>query len=455
MIASLSTWMLPLTSAKGFCCKFSNSADWRAGQLAIRAPGIAPIQAVLCELWTSAARDVRADTSESIGSTAGFRKKPAYNHSDALAVRGPPMSVCNHFARFCCIRAMGVVLTALSPILVHGQTSQNYQVFVSNERSGDVTVINGSDFKVVDTIPVGKRPRGIQTSPDGKTVYVALSGTPIAAPPQLDAHGNPIFRKSSDDDDDNSNADKSADGIGMVDVAQKKLTGKIAAGSDPEEFSLSKDGSRLYVSNEDVKTASVINIATGKVEHIILVGQEPEGVATTPDGKQFYVTCEAGGDIFVVDAASYKTIVQFKVNVRPRSVDFLPGTAIGFIPSESFGQLNVIDTAKFKILKIITLPEGSRPERVRVAPNGRKVYVSNGRAGTVSVLDSHTYELLNTIKVGTRPWGIAISPDGKYLYAANGPSNDVSVVDLAADKEVARVKAGGSPWGLVVVPKAQ
>jgi YVTN family beta-propeller protein len=364
------------------------------------------------------------------------------------------MSVRNHFIWKCCLRVTGALITA-SPILALGQSSADYQVFVSNERSGDVTVINGSDFKVAGTIAAGKRPRGIQVSPDGKTVYVALSGTPISAPPKLDAHGNPIFRRGGDDDDDNVPSDKTADGIGVIDVVQKKLTGKITAGSDPEEFSLSKDGTRLYVSNEDVKTASVINIATGKVEHIILVGQEPEGVATTPDGKQFYVTCEAGGEVYVVDVATYKTVGQFKVNVRPRSVDFLPGAAIAFIPSESFGQLNVIDTANFKVLKVVALPEGSRPERVRVAPDGRKVYVSNGRSGTVSVLDSHTYALLDSIKVGTRPWGIVISPDGKYLYSANGPSNDVSVVDLAANKEIARVKAGESPWGLVIVPKAR
>jgi YVTN family beta-propeller protein len=114
--------------------------------------------------------------------------------------------------------------------------------------------------------------------------------------------------------------------------------------------------------------------------------------------------------------------------------------------------LNVIDTVHYAVLKTVTLPPGSRPVRVRVAPNGRKIYVSNGRAGTVSVLDSHTYELLDTIKVGTRPWGLVISPDGKYLYAANGPSNDVSVVDLQTDKEIARIPAGQSPWGIVIVP---
>jgi YVTN family beta-propeller protein len=129
----------------------------------------------------------------------------------------------------------------------------------------------------------------------------------------------------------------------------------------------------------------------------------------------------------------------------------LRGTGIGFIPSESTGELNVIDTVNLKVLKVITLPSGSRPMSVRVAPNGQKIYVSNGRAGTVSVLDARTYELLNTIKVGVRPWGTAISPDGKFLYTANGPSNDVSVVDLDANKEVARVKAGASPWGVAVV----
>jgi YVTN family beta-propeller protein len=343
-----------------------------------------------------------------------------------------------------------VLLGAAWPLA--GQ-SATYQVFVSNERSGDVTIIDGGDYHVVGTIAVGKRPRGIHPGPDGKSVYVALSGTPIQAPPQLDAHGNPLLKRhgGDDDDDEGANSDKSADGIGVVDLATKKLTGKISVGSDPEEFDVSRDGTRLYVSNEDVKTASVFNIASGKVEHIIPVGQEPEGVATSPDGKSFYVTCEAGGDIYVIDTSHYASTAHFKVAVRPRSVAFVPGTHIGFIPSESVGQLNVIDTANPRVIKVINLPEGSRPMRVKVSLDGKLIYVSNGRAGTISVLDAHSYALLNSIKVGQRPWGIDISPDGRLLYSANGPSNDVSVVDLQANKEIARIKAGGSPWGIAVV----
>lgn len=326
----------------------------------------------------------------------------------------------------------------------------DYQIFVTNERSGDVTVINGRDFSVAATIPVGKRPRGIHLSPDGKVAYVAVSGTPVEPPPQLDAKGNPIFQKKQDDDDD-AGADKSADGIAVLDVASRKLTHKLNAGSDPEEFALSADGKQIYISNEDVKTASVIGIAANKVEHIVPVGREPEGVTVTPDGKQFYVTCEAGGDIFVIDTSSYQQVSQFKVNGRPRSVAFLSDGSIGFIPSESSGELNIIDARRAAVLKTITLPTGSRPMRVRVSTDDKRLFMSNGRAGTISVFDTKSYELLNTIKVGQRPWGIGLSPDGKYLFSANGPSNDVSVVDLSTNLEIMRVKAGSSPWGIAVI----
>ena len=351
------------------------------------------------------------------------------------------------------VQKKAVLLAALIGWLAAPVQAANYQVYVTNERSGDVTVINGGDFSVAATIPVGKRPRGIHASPDGKTVYVALSGTPIEAPPQIDAHGNPVFEKKKGGDDDDAAADKAADGIGVLDVAAKKLTGKLNAGSDPEEFALSKDGRRIYISNEDTKTASVISIAAAKLEHIIPVGQEPEGVTTTPDGKQFYVTCEAGGDIYVVDTATYSAAAHFKVNGRPRSVAFLSTGGIGFIPSESAGELNVIDSVNIKVLKTIALPPASRPMRVTLSPDEKRLYVSNGRAGTISVFDTHSYELLDTIKVGTRPWGMGVSPDGKFLFTANGPSNDVSVVDLKTNKEVRRIKAGSSPWGIAITSR--
>src|SRR3954468_9883372 len=110
---------------------------------------------------------------------------------------------------------------------------EGYRVFVANETSGDMSVIDSATMEVVATAPLGKRPRGMHASPDGKVIYVALSGTP-AAPPGVDEDTLPP-------------PDKSADGIAVFDVATLKVTKVISAGSDPENFDVSHDGKFIYV----------------------------------------------------------------------------------------------------------------------------------------------------------------------------------------------------------------
>jgi YVTN family beta-propeller protein len=347
---------------------------------------------------------------------------------------------------------LGLILPLAGAVTTISAAAAPYDVFVTDEHSGQITIIDGTAHSVTATFPVGKRPRGIQASPDHKTLFVAVSGTPISGPPQLDAKGNPIFKKDDDDDDDKK-ADKAADGIAVVDVGQRKLLRKIQVGSDPEQLALSADGTHLFVSNEDVGTASAVDIASGKVEHIVPVSKEPEGVGLRPDGKVFYVTCENDGEIYAVDAVTWKILGHFNVGGRPRTVDFTPDSSRAFIPSESAGQLHLINAMAHKLLKTVALPKGYRPMCVKVSHDGNKVYVSTGRAGTICVLDPKTMEVTNTIKVGQRPWGIAIAPDGKMLYAANGPSDDVSVIDLASEKEIAKIPCQGSPWGVAIVPK--
>src|SRR4029453_1270892 len=66
-----------------------------------------------------------------------------------------------------------------------GRSTSASRVYVTNEVSGDISVIDTASQTVVATVMVGKRPRGIKVSPDGGYVYVALSGSP-SAPPGVD-----------------------------------------------------------------------------------------------------------------------------------------------------------------------------------------------------------------------------------------------------------------------------
>ena len=113
-----------------------------------------------------------------------------------------------------------------------------YRIYVTNESSGDLTVIDGGTNRVAATLPLGKRPRGIKVSPDRSRLYVALSGSPIA-PPGVDESTLPP-------------ADKKADGIGVVDIAALKVVTVLQGGSDPEQVAVTGDGTRLVVAEEGV-----------------------------------------------------------------------------------------------------------------------------------------------------------------------------------------------------------
>ncbi len=330
------------------------------------------------------------------------------------------------------------------PLLAYLQTAAiaapDFLICVSNEKSGTVPLISGKSHAVVATIPVGKRPRGIHPSPDGKLLFVALSGSPINGPRP----------GSVGDDDAPKKPDRAADGIGVIDLQQKKFLRKLPAGSDPEQFAVSPDGAKLYIANEDAGALTVLSVADGQLGPTLPVAEEPEGVAFTPNGKLVYVTCETHGEVLVLDPAQNKVVASLTVGGRPRSVAFLPDGTRAFVPSESTGIITLVDPAEPKILREIRLPQNSRPMCVAMAPGGKTLYVSTGWAGTVCELNTRTAQVTRAIKVGPRPWGLALSPDGRELYTANGPSNDISIADLAQGKEIARLPVGKSPWGVAV-----
>src|SRR5216684_8181190 len=169
-----------------------------------------------------------------------------------------------------------LILTAIS-CGSSDQTSEvrdgsHFIIYVTNEKSGDLTEIDASTLQVIATMPLGKRPRGIHASPDHRFLYIALSGSPLAGPGVDESKLPP--------------PDKSADGIGVFDVQHNKLVRIIQSGSDPENFDLTNDGRTIVVSNEDDAKASFIDVASGRVAKAVPVGEEPEGVKVSPNGRE-------------------------------------------------------------------------------------------------------------------------------------------------------------------------
>src|SRR5580658_8804828 len=205
-------------------------------------------------------------------------------------------------SRVICARsAVGALLLLTAAC---GRRSKEPLVYVSNEDGGDVAVVDPNTLSVVALIPVGKRPRAVKLSRDGKLLYVALSGSPRAGPGVDESKLPP--------------GDRSADGIGVVDLSRRALVHTYPSGQDPESFDLSLDGKTLYVSNEETAEISVLDLASGVLLAKVPVGREPEGVTVRPDGKFVYVTSEGDAEVAAIDTATLTVTAEIPTGARPR-----------------------------------------------------------------------------------------------------------------------------------------
>ncbi len=297
------------------------------------------------------------------------------------------------------------------------QATSTNRIFVTNERSNSVSVINGDSLEVEASIDIGERPRGIGLSPDRSELYVAVSEENL---------------------------------IAVVDPASLKILRKFKSGSDPETFAVHPNGN-IYISNEDDAKATVFNPATGEQVAEIPVGLEPEGVAISPDGKKVIITSESTNMLHVIAVPEHIIVANILVGARPRSAVFNRNGKLAYATSEISGEVKKIDMENYKILsKAKIADEKAKPKDILLSKDESIVYVAGGRSNQVLVMDADKMELIKAIPVGKRVWGLVMSRDGKRIFTTDGVSGTVSVIDTDSNKRIKTIEVGKFPWGIVI-----
>ncbi len=291
------------------------------------------------------------------------------------------------------------------------------RIFITNERSDSVSVINGSTLEVEATIEIGERPRGIGLSPDGAELYIAVS-------------------------EENK--------IKVVDPVSLKIIREFEAGSDPETFAVHPNGN-IYISNEDDAKATVFNPKTGEQIAEIKVGLEPEGVAISPDGKRVIITSESTNMLHVITVPGNTIENNILIGSRPRAATFSQSGDIAYATAEISGEVVKVDMINAKIIKTGSTGDSkSKPKDVVLSKDEKVIYVAGGRANKIIVMDADTLEIIKGIPVGKRTWGLAMSKDGKRLFTTDGVSSTVSVIDTDKNEVIKTIEVGKFPWGVVI-----
>jgi YVTN family beta-propeller protein len=221
---------------------------------------------------------------------------------------------------------------------------------------------------------------------------------------------------------------------------------------DPKGLWVNADGSKVYVPSYDGRM-SVINAADYTVTTISAHHSTAE--VLSPDGRYFYMAHFAGdhGRISVVDPNG-TAIADVDVDVDITGIVVSPdGSRLYACTSDrdsyyqyGKGSLAVIDTGTYTVIDSIAV--GVCPDTVMVSPDGSRIYITHHDTEYVSAVDIAT-RTVTTIALQDVPLSMVMSPDGAHVYVSC--LHSLAVIDAAADNAES-ITVGDLPRGVQISP---
>ena len=245
----------------------------------------------------------------------------------------------------------------------------------------------------------------------------------------------------------------------------------------PAGLAVSPDGKRLYVALNLSNRLAELDAVNGHVLRLWDVGVAPYDVALT--GKKAYVSnwggrraegldatgpaglgtrvrvdpvrhIAAGGSVSVIDLADSQRAAGKTARLRNGSL--ADGFNAGETPAEADGTA----------APLAEIATGLHACAMAASPNGRWIVVANAGSDTLSVIDTRTDQVVETLCArqnpadlfGAQPNALAFDKAGGKLFVCNGTQNAVAVFDFKPGQSSLRglIPVGWFPGGIVYDP---
>lgn len=312
-------------------------------------------------------------------------------------------------------------------------------LFVANQVSDNLTVIEPFSHQIVYTITAGYGPSGGAFDATNGVAYFANAASvdlgQVTGSTYHVAHYFPTGGKPNQVD---------------VDSATERV---FTTNSFAENITLFLDGGAEVTSSTSATEVAVLNGGTGHYAGAITTGFLPYGVATDTINSTVYVTYPYNGEVVVFNATSLAVVATISDPNAPTGVAFDPANDLVYVADEYSNDLLVINGTNEQVLT--TIPVGTTPDAIAVDPVNGRLFVANLNAtgaamGNVTVVDPKLARSVSTIPVGFGPNAAVVDPANGNVYVANGYSNNVTVINGANDRVIGSVAVGAGPDGLTV-----
>ena len=289
------------------------------------------------------------------------------------------------------------------------------RVYVPNERSRSVTVIDPSTFKIVGRIPVGPYPQHVTPSWDLSRLYVNDSA------------------------------------LTEIDARTGKTIGTIKVPL-PYNLYFTVDGTKAIVVAEDLNRLDFYDRQTWKFlmsVHIPWAGIDHMDMSA--DGGYLLATTEFSGRVVKVDTVAMAVVGSLVVGGLPIDVKLAPDGAVFYVTNQGRGGVSIVDPVAMTEVGFIQTGRGAHG--LNFSRDTKSLYVSNRLAGTISVIDVATRHVVANWTVGGSPDMLTLSADGKQLWTGNRFGSSVSVIDTTTGHVIKSIAVESAPHGLSFFPQ--
>jgi YVTN family beta-propeller protein len=292
------------------------------------------------------------------------------------------------------------------------------RVYVPNNDTGTVSVIDPSTFRVIRTLHVGAEPQHISPAWNLRRLYV----------------GNVL-----------------SNSLTVIDPLTSR-TGQTIPVPDPYNLYFTPDGRYAIDVAEGRDTLYLYDPSTWRLQSSLrLPFRGPDHLDFSADGHSFLISTEYAGVVVKVGVAPLRILGSLILGGSTVDVKLAPDGMCYFVANQMRGGVSVVDPRTMKETRFI--PTGAGAHGFAMARDGRHLYVSNRLAGSISVIDSRALRVVHTWQVGGSPDMLQVSADGRQLWVSNRFDASVSVIDTRTGRLLHTIGVGGHPHGLTLFPQ--
>jgi YVTN family beta-propeller protein len=290
------------------------------------------------------------------------------------------------------------------------------KIYVSNEDSNNVSVISRSVDRVVSTVAVGIKPKGIVASPDGNFIFVANSGS---------------------------------DNISVIDTSTNRVvkTINLNFGDEPSDLAIDPSGRNLLVVTYRTNSLSVIDAFSFQLIRRIDVGKGPVAIGINTRRNKAYIANSLSNGVTVFDVFSQRVLTTVKVESQPFDVAVDSRRGRVFVVNKGSNNLTVIDSSSDRVVGRVNV--AANATGVAADPGRDRIFVSKERSNQVLFLRPSLNSITNTVMVEDSPGRMVLDLEKRKLFVVNRRSNTLTVIDKFTTRKEATIRVGSKPFDVV------